>query len=260
MHAQHAEVRLSPPTEGDGGLISRRSLLGAPALALPERGQPSVTSLKVVCTGGHPDDPESGCGGTLVRYATAGHKVTIIYLTRGERGIPGTGLDDAARIRTAEAESACRIIGAKPVFARQIDGATELTKRTLDSFSALLAAEQPDIVFTHWPIDTHMDHQVASILTVRACHSLRRAYRLYFYEVNAGDQTQGFHPTDYVDITAVQERKKAALFAHKSQNGEEIYRRHHGPMESFRGREVGVTAAESFVHFSGDSSAASLFR
>ena len=34
----------------------------------------------------------------------------------------------------------------------------------------------------------------------------------------------GFHPTDYVDITAVREKKKAALFAHKSQNGEEIYR------------------------------------
>jgi hypothetical protein len=40
----------------------------------------------------------------------------------------------------------------------------------------------------------------------------------------------GFHPTDYVDITAVRENKKAALFAHKSQNGEEIYR-HHEMME-----------------------------
>ena len=45
--------------------------------------------------------------------------------------------------------------------------------------------------------------------------------------MNLGSQTMGFHPTDYVDITAVREKKKAALFAHKSQNGEEIYRRHH---------------------------------
>jgi LmbE family N-acetylglucosaminyl deacetylase len=58
----------------------------------------------------------------------------------------------------------------------------------------------------------------------------------------------GFHPTDYVDITAVREKKKAALFAHKSQNGEEIYRRHHEPMEILRGRETGVAAAEAFVH------------
>ena len=58
----------------------------------------------------------------------------------------------------------------------------------------------------------------------------------------------GFHPTDYVDITAVREKKKAALFAHKSQNGEEIYRGHHGLMETFRGHEAGTPAAEAFVH------------
>jgi len=39
--------------------------------------------LSVICVGGHPDDPESGCGGTLARYTAAGHRVTIIYLTRG---------------------------------------------------------------------------------------------------------------------------------------------------------------------------------
>jgi LmbE family N-acetylglucosaminyl deacetylase len=71
---------------------------------------------------------------------------------------------------------------------------------------------------------------------------------LYYYEVDLGSQTMGFHPTDYVDITAVRENKKAALFAHKSQNGEEIYRRHHEMMETFRGREAGTTAAEAFVH------------
>jgi len=33
------------------------------------------------------DDPESGCAGTLARYAQLGHRVTVVYLTRGERGI-----------------------------------------------------------------------------------------------------------------------------------------------------------------------------
>jgi hypothetical protein len=44
---------------------------------------------KVVCVGGHPDDPESGCGGTLAKMANAGWDVTIIYLTSGEAGIAG---------------------------------------------------------------------------------------------------------------------------------------------------------------------------
>jgi hypothetical protein len=51
-----------------------------------------------------------------------------------------------------------------------------------------------------------------------------------------------------VDITAVRQKKKAALFAHKSRNGEEIYRVHHEPMENLRGRESGTAAAEPFVH------------
>jgi hypothetical protein len=51
--------------------------------------------LKVVCVGGHPDDPESGCAGTLSRYAELGHSVTVLYLTRGERGIRNTDLEEA---------------------------------------------------------------------------------------------------------------------------------------------------------------------
>src|SRR5690348_6912055 len=69
----------------------------------------AARKLRVVCVGGHPDDPESGCAGTLARYSEQGHAVTVIYLTRGERGIQGKSLDEAARIRSAECEAACKI-------------------------------------------------------------------------------------------------------------------------------------------------------
>ena len=113
--------------------------------------------------------------------------------------------------------------------------------------AAILDAESPDVVFTHWPIDTHMDHQVAGILTIRAYVAKNRGFPLYFFEVNAGSQTMGFTPTHYVDITAAREKKKSALFAHKSQQGDAIYRNHHEIMENFRGREVRAAAAEAFV-------------
>src|SRR5207249_12019088 len=167
----------------------QRSLAAAgPAMvaALPLELQPAgpgVARMTVVCVGGHPDDPESGCGGTLARYAALGHAVTVVYLTRGERGISGKSLDEAAPIRSAECETACKIIGAKPEFFGQIDGATEVTQAHVDAMTRFLAAENPDLVFTHWPVDTHMDHQVASVLTIRAWMSLRTS-RLYFFEVN----------------------------------------------------------------------------
>jgi LmbE family N-acetylglucosaminyl deacetylase len=216
--------------------------------------QPSPTNtLHVVCVGAHPDDPESGCGGTLARYAQKGHHVTVIYLTRGEAGIQGKSHQESSAVRTAEAEAACKILGAKPVFAGQIDGATEINRERTEALAALLAAEQPDVVFTHWPIDTHPDHQAASILTIRAYLASRSRAPLYFFEVNSGYQTMGFAPTAYVDITPVREKKKAALFAHRSQNGEEIYRKHHEIMETFRGRELAVAAAEAFVTLARDN-------
>jgi LmbE family N-acetylglucosaminyl deacetylase len=225
-----------------------------PGVAAESRAEESaVRPLKIVCVGGHPDDPESGCGGTLVRYAAAGHKITIIYLTRGERGIAGKSNDEAASIRTAESEAACQIIGAKAVFAGQIDGSTEMTRSRIEELSKLLSAETPDIIFTHWPIDTHMDHQVAGNLTIRAYMSLPRRGQFYFFEVNSGSQTQGFMPNVYVDITPVREKKKAALFAHRSQDGEGIWRQHHEIMATFRGREAGVSMAEAFVHLNRES-------
>ena len=39
--------------------------------------------LNVLAIGAHPDDPETGCGGTLAKLASQGHNVSILYLTRG---------------------------------------------------------------------------------------------------------------------------------------------------------------------------------
>ena len=240
------------------GDLTRRSFVKQSALAavtpLPLAFPPAesaTANLKVVCVGAHPDDPESGCGGTLARYAALGHAVTIVYLTRGERGIDGKSLDEAARIRTAECEAACRIIGAKPAFFGQIDGATEVTRAQVDAMQRLLAAQSPDVLFTHWPVDTHMDHQVASMLTIRAWMNLKTPL-LYFFEVNTGSQTEGFFPNTYVDVSPVLDQKKRSLFAHISQNGQGIWREHHEVMAQWRGREVGVAAAEAFVHLNRD--------
>jgi LmbE family N-acetylglucosaminyl deacetylase len=223
--------------------------------ALPSASTPAESDaprMTVVCVGAHPDDPESGCAGTLARYAELGHAVTVVYLTRGERGLPGKSLDEAATIRSAESVAACKIMGAKPVFFGQIDGATEVTRVHVDKMTRLLVAENADVVFAHWPVDTHMDHQVASVLAMRAWMALRTS-RLYFFEVNSGSQTEGFLPNTYIDISTVVEQKKAALFAHGSQDGQGIWRQHHEIMAHWRGREAGVVAAEAFVHLDRDS-------
>jgi LmbE family N-acetylglucosaminyl deacetylase len=206
--------------------------------------------LHVVCVAAHPGDPELACGGTLARYAELGHRVTIIYLTRGEAGIAGKSHQEAADIRTAGAEAACKILGAKPVFAGQIDGATELNAVRTESLTKLVLAEGPDVAIGHWPVDKHADHQIAGLLAMRACLARQAHFQLYFMEIMDGTQTVHFQPSDYVDISGVREKKKAAMAAYKGGHElEEPYRSHHEAMELLRGREASFPAAEAFLHF-----------
>jgi LmbE family N-acetylglucosaminyl deacetylase len=61
----------------------------------------------------------------------------------------------------------------------------------------------------------------------------------------------GFRPTDYVDISETQEQKRKSVYCHISQNPSGIYDCGHAAMEDFRGRELGVKAAEAFVYMTG---------
>jgi LmbE family N-acetylglucosaminyl deacetylase len=202
--------------------------------------------LKVLVAGGHPDDPESGCGGTIARYAAGGHDVIVLYLTRGEAGIEGKTHDEAARIRTAEAERGSFILGGKPRFFGQIDGDTHIDRAAYAAMRELLERERPDVILTHWPVDTHPDHRAASLLVYDAWLRTGKIAALGYFEVLTGDQTQVFHPTDYVDITTVAQKKRDAVMAHVSQKPEEWYPAHER-MSRFRGMEHGCEHAEAFI-------------
>jgi LmbE family N-acetylglucosaminyl deacetylase len=208
---------------------------------------PIEKKLKIVVVGAHPDDPETACGGLMALYSAAGHEVVSAYLTRGEAGIEGKSHEEAAKIRTAEALKACEILKVRPVFIGQIDGNCEITREKYDAISDLFKKEQPDIILTHWPIDTHRDHRICSILVYDAWLKLGRRSALYYFECMSGQQSQNFAPTNYIDISGVINQKHDACFIHISQEVEEIYKTSHGPMEIFRGMEFGCKYAESYV-------------
>ncbi len=225
--------------------------LAAGALAAPTRAEEPAKAdkLKVLVAGAHPDDPEAGCGGTIARYVDDGHDVAILYLTRGEAGIKDKSHDEAATIRTAEANKACSLLKARPLFAGQIDGATEVNAARYAAVRTIVEAEKPDVVLTHWPIDTHPDHRACSLLVYDAWLRTGRRFALYYFEVSLGGQTQCFRPTHYVDITAVEPRKRDACFAHESQHARDgWYPQVHVKMQEYRGMEVRCRFAEAFVH------------
>jgi LmbE family N-acetylglucosaminyl deacetylase len=238
--------------------ISRRRVLDgagriAAAIAMASGGlrgatpAPARGKLKVIVTGGHPGDPEYGCGGTVARYTDLGHEVVLLYLNRGEKGgCPEAAPELGSLMRVAEAKRACEILKARPLFAAQCDGNAVVDSARYEEFRNMIEAERPDVLFAQWPIDGHRDHRAISMLAYDAWLKMGRKFAFYYYEVSDGEDTLMFLPTHFVDITANEPRKRAACYAHASQSPDRFYALQ-SQVARFRGLESGYQQAEAYI-------------
>ena len=232
-----------------GAAIAGTSLFGAKAFAAGNgETADGAKKPKALVIGAHPDDPETTCGGTIRKLKEAGYDVVAVYMTKGQSGIGGKSHEEAAAIREQEARNACEVLGIRPVFLTQVDGYSEINVERYNEMRELIIQENPDIVFTHWTLDLHRDHRVCSCLVLEAWKRLKYKFELYFFEPMTGAQAQLFHPTDYVDITSVADKKLEACNCHVSQGMDDIYGTWHHPMELFRGIEYHCKRAEAFIH------------
>jgi LmbE family N-acetylglucosaminyl deacetylase len=228
-------------------MLSRAALLGGAAAAGSAAARAESTrKLKIIVTGGHPGDPEYGCGGTVARYTDQGHEAVLLYLNRGEKSCPETPADAARNVRAAEAARACEILKARPLFAGQCDGHAIVDGAHYQAFRKMIETERPDVLFAQWPIDGHRDHRAISMLAYDAWLSMGKTFGFYYYEVSDGEDTLMFSPTDFVDITAVEPRKRQACYAHASQSPDKFYALQ-SHVAKFRGVESGHAQAEGYI-------------
>ncbi len=217
--------------------------LGMPPAVSGQSGAPAKR-LKVVVFGGHPDDPESGAGGLVALLTRQGHEVILAYGTafRGDRRFFDR---PEGEVRREEATAACQVLGATPKFFPYAHETLIADEPTLKAVSAWLDEVKPDIVVTHWPLDTHRNHHAVSSL-VWQCYRRKGGWNLYFFEVMTDQQTIAFRPRLYLDIGPVREVKKRSLDEHKSQGPAEIWEVHE-KMHRRRGDECGVEFAEAYT-------------
>jgi N-acetylglucosamine malate deacetylase 1 len=203
-------------------------------------GMTPARRLKFVVVGGHPGDPEYGCGGTIARLTALGHDVALLYLNDG-------AWETSAPVRMAEAKRACEILKARPIYANQVNGHAIVDNTHYDAFQKIIEGESPDALFNHWPIDNHADHRAIANLTYEAWKRSKQKFALYYYEVSDGEDTVQFPaPTHYVDITSVVDTKKAACYAHASQSPDFFYGIQ-DTVASFRGLISGYKRAEAYI-------------
>jgi LmbE family N-acetylglucosaminyl deacetylase len=216
------------------GAAAMQAMAQAPTVSEPSR------KLKIIVTGGHPGDPEYGCGGTVARLTALGHEVILLYLNDG--GWPPT----PPTTRIAEAKKASEILKARRSYAGQANGHAVVDNAHYEAYQKVFDAENPDAVFNQWPIDNHRDHRAISMLTYDAWKQSGKKCALYYYEVSDGEDTLQFAPTHFVDITETEPIKRAACYAHASQTPDRYYELQDS-VAKFRGLQSGYPRAEAFI-------------
>lgn len=121
--------------------------------------------MNILAIFAHPDDVEWSCGGTLLKYRQAGHKIFIALTTSGNTGsnvVPSR--EENAAIRENEQLEAAKFVDAEVMFLRFED---EFLFDTPASRRAVLTAirwANPDVIFTHNPRDWSTDHNMTARL------------------------------------------------------------------------------------------------
>ncbi|MCY3021864.1 MAG: PIG-L family deacetylase [Planctomycetota bacterium] len=187
----------------------------------------------VLAIGAHPDDIEFMMAGTLILLKDAGFRIHCLNVANGSCGSAVHSRAAIVRIRAKEAQAAARLVGA--VFHPSLVNDIEIfyEKKTLARLGAIVREANPDIVLAPSPEDYMEDHTTTSRLAVTAtfCRGMRnfptspptrpvdRNCTLYHaLPYGLHDQLRRrITASQYVDIAAVLQRKRAMLACHKSQ-------------------------------------------
>lgn len=208
----------------------------------------------IVFVGAHPDDTE---GFAATAFLLKDHyDLHVVDLTRGELGLGAKGRDDGstARIRMAEEAKACALLGAECHFLDETDGAACASEKSVVRLAEIFRTLKPKAVFTHWPIDEHIDHVQCWAVVTHALHRAKLAVapERYFFEVLLS-QTRNFTPVYRVDVSKTIGDKAKMLRCYACQNANDELAREKLEQAAIRGREANppVAAAEVFTTFDG---------
>ena len=203
---------------------------------------------RIIAIGAHLDDIELACGGTLAKAIKNGHTVKMVVLSRsGYTDYNGIVMrtDDAAM---QEGRNAAKVLGCEDLEILDFSNKDiPYSSEVVEAIEKRLNDFKPDIIFTHWPFDTHQSHVGASKSTISAA---RRYNTIYFYEPisPSGRSYVGFRPQLYVDITDVIDQKIASLEEHVTERKKygDYWTRGIEARAAFRGYEMNRLYGEAF--------------
>ena len=119
----------------------------------------------ILAIGAHPDDVELSCSGTIAKEISAGKKVVIIDLTKGELGTRGS--EKIRELESKKAGEILKISDRKNLGLK--DGFFNNSDENKIKLVRLIRFYKPKIVLCNSINDRHPDHGRASKLVVESC-------------------------------------------------------------------------------------------
>jgi len=166
--------------------------------------------LRLLCLGAHCDDIEIGCGGTILKLATAGRKIEVYWIVfSSDGGRRQEALKSADAFLSDVITKKVTVLGLRDGFFPYIgSGLKECFEELKDEFS-------PDLILTHYRQDLHQDHRLVSELTWNTF----RNHLILEYEIPKYDGDFG-SPNVFVSLDESTCRRKidAILDVFQSQN------------------------------------------
>lgn len=222
-------------------------------------------SERVLVLAAHPDDEVLGCGGTIAKHALHNHDVAIVILAEGltSRSLSrpdGLSTSDLNGLRNT-ALDANRRLGISDVRFLGLPDNRMDDLNLLDivkEVEKIKADFRPTIVYTHFPRDLNIDHQITAqaVLTAFRPQPNEPLKFMGFFEVPSSTDyawqtaSHAFYPQVFIDISSTIQKKLDALKVYGSEMREWPHSRSIdavGHLAATRGASVGRPAAESFM-------------
>jgi len=189
----------------------------------------------------HPDDESFGPAGTLAYYASMGHRVGLVTMTRGEAGSLGISKElepaELARRRSEELSCAATVLGIQYLQLFDLPD-KKLSNVPDETGREMILAEinqfRPDLIITFHQngISGHPDHKTVTRWVMDSVNQLKYCPALFFYgipveyaEMIPNRQMYPLQPreiTHRIDVSSVFQQRRKALECHKTQ--EELWK------------------------------------
>lgn len=223
----------------------------------------SRSTTPVIVVSPHPDDMESGAGGTIAKWAAQGRKVVLIVCTTGDKGSSDVNMSPSALAATREEEqkSSAQVLGLTDVvFLRFPDQGLEDCYELREKISRQIRIHRPETVVTvdpNRPYIRHPDHYVAGRVTLNCVFPFARDVHAFPEQTKDGLEPHKVRevylwgspePDTFLDVTDSFETKLEALSRHRSQveQGWELREVRARSRYADVGRRIGVQYAEAF--------------